>query len=50
MIMNRYEKIIQNFKSNQLILLDGDIGTELEKRGLEMDVTWCGSSSLQTKF
>ena len=50
MIMNRYEKIIQKFKSNQLVLLDGGIGTELEKRGLKMDATWCGSSSLQTQI
>ena len=30
----------------ELIPLDGAIGTELQKRGVKMDGSWCGSASL----
>ena len=46
-MIDRYLKILEKIKSNELILLDGAIGTELQKRGIVMDGSWCGTASLQ---
>ena len=43
----RYLKIIEKLKKNELIIHDGAIGTELQKRGVSMDGSWCGTASLQ---
>ena len=43
----RYLKIIEKLKKNELIIHDGAIGTELQKRGIVMDGSWCGTASLQ---
>jgi len=32
------------------VILDGAMGTELEKRGVQMDETWSGSASLKTEI
>ena len=42
----RYTKFISRLKTKDLIPLDGAIGTELQKRGVKMDGSWCGSASL----
>ena len=42
----RYTKFISRLKTKNLIALDGAIGTELQKRGVKMDGSWCGSASL----
>ena len=44
---NRYNEVIKKLKNNELIILDGATGSELENRGIEMDNTWCGTASLQ---
>ena len=43
----RYLKIIEKLKKSELIIHDGAIGTELQKRGVSMDGSWCGTASLQ---
>ena len=43
----RYLKIVEKLKKNELIIHDGAIGTELQKRGIVMDGSWCGTASLQ---
>ena len=42
----RYTKFISRLKTKNLIALDGATGTELQKRGVKMDGSWCGSASL----
>ena len=44
---NRYNEVIKKLENNELIILDGATGSELENRGIEMDNTWCGTASLQ---
>ena len=41
----RYLKILEKLKKNELIIHDGAIGTELQKRGIVMDGSWCGTAS-----
>lgn len=45
---NRYHKIINKIKNDEIIILDGGTGTELEKRGVVMDQSWCGTASNNT--
>ena len=47
---NRYLKIKEKIDRKELIILDGGVGTELQKRGIEMDGSWCGSASLNTEI
>ena len=44
-----YEDLKKRIDRNDLIILDGGVGTELQFRGIEMDETWCGSASLNTQ-
>ena len=44
-----YEDLKKKIDRNDLIILDGGVGTELQFRGIEMDETWCGSASLNTQ-
>ena len=43
----RYKEVIKKLENNELIILDGATGSELEHRGVQMDNTWCGTASLQ---
>ena len=43
----RYSKVIEKLNNKEIVILDGAIGTELEKRGVQMDETWSGSASLK---
>ncbi len=43
----RYSKVIEKLSNKEIVILDGAIGTELEKRGVQMDKTWSGSASLK---
>ena len=47
---DRYLKIKEKIHRKELIILDGGVGTELQKRGIEMDGSWCGSASLNTEI
>ncbi len=41
-----YAKIAETISSGGTVILDGGIGTELERRGVKMDEsTWCGSAT-----
>jgi homocysteine S-methyltransferase len=43
---NAYESIINGMRAGRVALLDGATGTELERRGAEMDPhSWCGAAS-----
>ena len=43
-----YHKIMKKLEKDEIILLDGGTGTELQKRGLEMaPAAWCGPVSLK---
>ena len=44
-----YEALKKKIDRNDLIILDGGVGTELQFRGIEMDETWCGSASLNNQ-
>ena len=44
--MKRYQNLINRINQNELIILDGGVGTELERRGVVMDASWSGSASL----
>ena len=46
----RYSKVIEKLNNKEIVILDGAIGTELEKRGVQMDETWSGSASLKTEI
>lgn len=46
----RYSKVIEKLYNKEIVILDGAIGTELEKRGVQMDETWSGSASLKTEI
>ena len=47
---DRYLRIKEKINRKELIILDGGVGTELQKRGIEMDESWCGSASLNTEI
>ena len=47
---NRYSKIRKRLNQNELVILDGGVGTELQKRGIEMDESWCGTASRNTEI
>ena len=47
---NRYLKIKEKLNQNELVILDGGVGTELQKRGIEMDESWCGTASRNTEI
>ena len=36
----RYSNVIEKLNNKEIVILDGAIGTELEKRGVQMDETW----------
>ncbi len=44
-----YQRVKKKIDRNDLVILDGGVGTELQFRGVEMDETWCGSASLNTQ-
>tara|TARA_B100001093_G_scaffold482877_1_gene514908 strand:- start:349 stop:1293 length:945 start_codon:yes stop_codon:yes gene_type:complete len=44
----RYKNIIKRLNQNELIILDGATGSELESRGVKMDNSWCGTASLES--
>mgnify|MGYP003313763593 CR=1 FL=1 len=44
-----YQRVKKKIDRNDLVILDGGVGTELQFRGIEMDETWCGSASLNTQ-
>ena len=48
-MQTEYETLKKKIDENDLIILDGGVGTELQFRGIEMDETWCGSASLNTQ-
>ena len=48
--MKRYQNLINRINQNELIILDGGIGTELERRGVVMDASWSGSASLNPEI
>ena len=35
----RYSKVIEKLNNKEIVILDGAIGTELEKRGVQMDLS-----------
>ena len=42
-----YAKIKKDIDQGQIVIIDGGTGTELEKRGVEMDPNaWCGRANL----
>tara|TARA_B100001175_G_C19470774_1_gene621616 strand:- start:290 stop:1216 length:927 start_codon:yes stop_codon:yes gene_type:complete len=45
---DRYSEIKKKLDNNEIIILDGGIGTELQKRGLAMDGSWSGTSSIHS--
>jgi len=47
---NRYLRFKEKIDRNELVILDGGVGTELQKRGIEMDGSWCGTASLNTEI
>ncbi len=47
---NRYLRLKEKIDRNELVILDGGVGTELQKRGIEMDGSWCGTASLNTEI
>ena len=47
---SRYSKIREKLNQNELVILDGGVGTELQKRGIEMDESWCGTASRNSEI
>ena len=47
---SRYNKLLKKLKDGKTAILDGGVGTELERRGVQMDASWCGSASLNNKI
>ena len=47
---DRYKKMQKRLKNGEFVVLDGGVGTELEKRGVSMDDSWCGSASLNIEI
>ena len=47
-MLSRYEKLRNRLNNDELVILDGGTGTELEKRGVIMDQSWCGTASNNT--
>ena len=45
---DRYSEIKKKLDNNEIINLDGGIGTELQKRGLVMDGSWSGTASIHS--
>ena len=45
---DRYMRLKNRLRDGEFVILDGGVGTELEKRGVEMDASWCGSASMNT--
>ena len=46
----RYSSVIDRLSNGETIILDGATGSELEKRGVQMDNTWCGTASLEKEI
>tara|TARA_B110000196_G_scaffold309251_1_gene310705 strand:- start:290 stop:1222 length:933 start_codon:yes stop_codon:yes gene_type:complete len=44
---SRYSSVIDKLSNGENIILDGATGSELERRGVQMDNTWCGTASLE---
>jgi len=49
-ISSRYSKIKEKLNQKEIVILDGGVGTELQKRGIEMDESWCGTASRNTQI
>ena len=49
-ISSRYSKIKEKLNQKEIVILDGGVGTELQKRGIEMDESWCGTASRNTEI
>ena len=43
---NIYAQFQNRLRNDGILILDGGVGTELQKRGIEMDASWCGTASL----
>ena len=43
----RYKNFLEVLNSGETILLDGATGSELENRGIKMDISWCATASLE---
>ena len=39
-VSTRYKNIIEKLKRNEVVILDGATGSELESRGVKMDNSW----------
>ena len=48
LVSTRYKNIIQKLNRNEVVILDGATGSELESRGVKMDNSWCGTASLES--
>lgn len=46
----RYNKFYNRSQRGDVLILDGGVGTELQKRGYEMDASWCGAASRHEKI
>ena len=45
-----YEKLKQRLDSGEIVILDGGTGSELQKRGADMDpAAWCGAATLENE-
>ena len=45
---DRYARLKKRLEDREFVILDGGVGTELEKRGVEMYASWCGSAAMNT--
>ena len=50
MVGTRYVRFMEHIKDGGRAVLDGGVGTELERRGVRMDGSWCGSASLNSEI
>ena len=50
MVSTRYVRFMEHIKDGGRAVLDGGVGTELERRGVKMDGSWCGSASLNSEI
>ena len=48
LVSTRYKNIIEKLNRNEVVILDGATGSELESRGVKMDNSWCGTASLES--
>ena len=50
MVSTRYVRLMEHIEDGGRAVLDGGVGTELERRGVRMDGSWCGSASLNSEI